>query len=249
LRPVLLAAGLTAAAAAPVFAQNSATATVKVAPKPQVISIKQALTQQAEYDGKRVMLVGIFMGQSGSCKGMPPVSSSDVMLQDKTSLCIFVSGPMPEGYDAQKRLGIGKNITLSGFVKKPKAGLPYFEVPSTGKEKKVISPIAYSIEAKKDILEKNVYSIDETVTRQAVLTGKSFSVKGIVAADTAVCNETHANIGENKEYWAITSSVMKQCLWVAGKPPAKVAPNQVAQVYGTLKKIDGKLIFVADDKK
>jgi len=250
IRAAAFAMAFAAAASVSAFAQKSATATVAVSKKPQVISIKQALTQAADFDGKRVMLVGSFMGQSGSCKGAPPVSSADVMLQDKTKLCIFVTGPLPEGYDADKRLGLGKSITLAGYVKKPKKGLPYFEVPSTSKDKKkVVSSVVASIEANKNILNKTVYPIDEVITRQALLIDKSFSVSGIYSQNMSGCDDKHAVVEGVTDYWTLSSSVVKQCLWVTGKAPAKVIPNQVATVYGTLKKMDGKLILVATEKK
>ena len=76
------------------------------------------------YNGMQLSLSGIFKGWKGQCKGSPPVTRSDWMLQDETA-CIYVSGPLPVGLQA--RFPRDEPVTVSGFVRLSGSGKAYIE--------------------------------------------------------------------------------------------------------------------------
>ena len=79
----------------------------------------------SSWEGRKVRLTGGFKGWSGSCRGAPPVSRSDWMLEDGTG-CIYVTGLLPPGVSALTPKG--EPLSLEGLIRAGPGGALYLEV-------------------------------------------------------------------------------------------------------------------------
>jgi hypothetical protein len=78
--------------------------------------------------GQIVTVRGQFMGWQGSCKGPPPETRSDWMLEHEGA-CIYVSGPTPAGIDrTPNSKDIGREIEIVGRVLLDRGGMPYIKI-------------------------------------------------------------------------------------------------------------------------
>ena len=102
-------------------ATSEATRSEEVEPSSILAS---ALKQPSEYVGKSLVISGAFQGWSGSCKGSPPVSRQDWMLE-QAGLCVYVHGPLPAGMQAMSAKG--EAVVVSGVLKLTEQGVPYLE--------------------------------------------------------------------------------------------------------------------------
>ncbi|MBI4773875.1 MAG: hypothetical protein HY788_06795 [Deltaproteobacteria bacterium] len=79
---------------------------------------------------RTVTIEGRFMGWSGSCKTAPPETRSDWMV-DIDKGCLYVSGPVPEGYSTVPgSASLGKTISVTGRVLLDKEQRPYVKTPA-----------------------------------------------------------------------------------------------------------------------
>lgn len=252
----ILASGLLAPGA---IAADDAAA--PVSKRTKVITVRQALTDPDSYKNERVLLNGIFMGNNGSCPAKKPVDSSDVMVQDKTGLCIYVSGPVPDIYNASTGDGRGTEITLSGFVKKPEKGRPYFTVPplppGTEKPKKKGASAAKKFATLADLKKKDILTVDQALASPDKYMNKKITIVGVYSLNGKVeCDGPRPVAPEGVPAWFLKSSDGKQCLWVTGALPSESGIKKgaggvnYASVAGTLKKQRSGLITLdrAEDK-
>lgn len=228
-------------------AADSATGTAPAPDKkPRVITVKQALTQPADFADERVLLGGFFRGYMGKCEGKRPVTKVDAMVEDRNGLCIFVSGPLPEGFDPDTGEGLNKELVLSGFVKKPKKGAPYFLVPATGKAvRKGPNPAAVLFQ--KQSRKKKIVPVEKLLGTPDMYVDKETTLAGIFVSNNGSCAAPGPTIAGASASWMMQAPD-KRCLWVSGPVPesAKGAPDsgKAVVITGTLKKDSGKFLFI-----
>jgi len=97
---------------------------------PIPVRIENVLAHPEEYVDRMVTIEGQFMGWSGSCKFAPPETRSDWMV-DAGDGCLYVSGPVPEGYSTVPgSSSIGKTISVTGRVLLDGKERPYVKIQS-----------------------------------------------------------------------------------------------------------------------
>lgn len=86
-----------------------------------VVSIRQVLDAPAGFDGKEVMVRGVFLGWKGACPSSTKITRSDWILEDETG-CIYVTGRIPDNVSpANPR---EEHILVKGHVLLDKKGVP-----------------------------------------------------------------------------------------------------------------------------
>jgi hypothetical protein len=88
------------------------------------VSVGRILSNGSTYLNTPVFLTATFMGWKGKCKGAPPVSRSDWMVDDGTG-CIYVTGKLPMGQNAMTPKEVV--ISIRGVVKRGQNGTVYIE--------------------------------------------------------------------------------------------------------------------------
>ena len=87
-----------------------------------VVSVDELVRAPSRWEGAKLAVAGNFMGWDGHCKGAPPLTKSDWMLE-KDGACIYVSGRLPAGMSATPpKKGVGDNISISGFLERDPQG-------------------------------------------------------------------------------------------------------------------------------
>jgi hypothetical protein len=95
--------------------------------KNETMNITEIIENAKRLKGKSVVVSGLFSGWSGKCLGSPPKTRSDWMLESD-NVCIYVSGPTPEGTSARPPAkGIGLTVEIEGTVFLDKNNKPYIE--------------------------------------------------------------------------------------------------------------------------
>jgi hypothetical protein len=218
------------------------------AEKPSVITVRQALTQSADYREKRVMLIGSFMGFNGSCDTAMPATRTDVMIQDKQGFCIWASGPLPGGFDPVSKLGLGEQIVLSGFVADPDDKPPFFQIPETksAKQKAPSSSSVFIFSRAKDD-RPPVITLEKALQTPDKYAGKRIALKGLYLAESAECGTPRPVIeGEdNPPLWTLKSKDDK-CLWILGPLPGAAAGAEtktLVTIKGILAKRNNEFLF------
>ncbi len=84
-----------------------------------------ALQQPSAFVGKSLVVNGTFRGWQGGCKGSPPVSRQDWMLE-QGGLCVYVHGPLPAG--VQVMAPKGEPVVITGVLQLTEQGVPYLDV-------------------------------------------------------------------------------------------------------------------------
>ena len=93
-----------------------------------IIYVDELLLRAPVFKDKIVTVRGSFRGWQGSCKGPPPETRSDWMLEH-AGACIYVSGPTPVGIDSvPNSKDIGREIKIVGRVLLDSGGMPYIKV-------------------------------------------------------------------------------------------------------------------------
>lgn len=90
-------------------------------------TIKAITDNPDQYKDRFVQLEGVFKGWKGGCKGGPPITRSDWMIDDDTG-CIYVSGGIPGGL--QPMAPKHEKIVLKGVVRVSGSGNPYIKIQS-----------------------------------------------------------------------------------------------------------------------
>lgn len=226
--------------------------------KPRVISIKMALTQPSDFKDERVMLVGMFMGYNGSCNTPRPVSSGDVMLQDKQGLCIYVNGPIPEAFDPINKSGLGESIALTGFVITPKQGPPYFKIPYTKSTKNDTLANARAmllLKKQKADEQAKLLTLEQILRSPDKYVEKFVALKGLPSADAALCSNPPAPVPQDTSEPAwIMRSQDKRCLRIIGPQPgipgnAEQSGKTPVTIKGYLYKSGEHFFFLVEAEK
>jgi hypothetical protein len=89
---------------------------------PKILNI---IDDPPAFEGATVSVKGRFKGWKGDCRGAPPVSRSDWMVDDGTA-CIYVNGPAPPGLQAMAP--DDAPVTITGTVRVSPAGMAYIEL-------------------------------------------------------------------------------------------------------------------------
>ncbi|MDD4910768.1 MAG: hypothetical protein PHP57_00595 [Sideroxydans sp.] len=93
-------------------------------------TVNSIIEHPQQWIGEKVKVTGLFSGWQGKCKGMPPVSRSDWMLESDTS-CIYVNGRLPQELSAiPPARGIGSTVIVVGKNLQDRAGKPYIQSES-----------------------------------------------------------------------------------------------------------------------
>lgn len=93
-----------------------------------IIYVDELVQRAPVFKDKIVTVRGSFMGWQGSCKGPPPETRSDWMLEHG-GVCIYVSGPTPVGIErTPNSKDIGREIEIVGRVLLERGGMPYIKV-------------------------------------------------------------------------------------------------------------------------
>lgn len=93
----------------------------------QTLLLHYVLAEPLVWQNKVVTIEGKFSGWNGQCKGAPPVSKSDWMLEDGNS-CIYVNGRLPAGFSSlPPGTGTGRILVVQGVVRIDAKGLTYIE--------------------------------------------------------------------------------------------------------------------------
>ena len=93
-----------------------------------IIYVDELLQRAPVFKDKIVTVRGSFRGWQGSCKGPPPETRSDWMLEHEGA-CIYVSGPTPVGVDrVPNSKDIGREIEIVGRVLLDSGGIPYIKI-------------------------------------------------------------------------------------------------------------------------
>lgn len=88
-------------------------------------AIQTVLDDPTSHEGRELSLSGVFTGWKGNCRGGPPASRSDWMLEDSTG-CLYVSGPTPEGL--QVTAPNNEPVEVVGIFRRSASGIPYLEL-------------------------------------------------------------------------------------------------------------------------
>jgi hypothetical protein len=88
-------------------------------------TISSIVDNPEEYVGKEFSISGHFRGWNGRCKGSPPVTRSDWMIEDDKS-CLYVSGPIPKGFHAHAP--DGQLVIITGVIKINKTSGVYIDI-------------------------------------------------------------------------------------------------------------------------
>lgn len=85
------------------------------------LTIGKVIEDPSNYEGKEIVLEGIFRGWNGKCESSRPMTRSDWILEDETG-CIYITGKIPPHLSplAPK----GERITVSGTVQAGPSGMP-----------------------------------------------------------------------------------------------------------------------------
>lgn len=86
-----------------------------------IIPIKQVLDAPAGFDGKEVVVQGIFLGWKGTCPSSAMLTRSDWVLEDEAG-CIYITGRMPDNVSPANPKG--ERILVKGRVLLNKKGVP-----------------------------------------------------------------------------------------------------------------------------
>jgi len=98
--------------------------------EPMFVQIEEILAHPEDYEDRMVTIKGRFMGWSGSCGTAPPETRSDWMV-DAEKGCLYVSGPVPEGYSTVPgSSSLGKTISVTGRVLLDGNKRPYIKMPA-----------------------------------------------------------------------------------------------------------------------
>ena len=93
------------------------------------VSVEALVKSPERWEGVRLAVTGNFMGWDGRCKGAPPLTKSDWMLE-KDGACIYVSGRLPAGMSAAPpKKGVGDSISISAFLERDPQGRYFLRVP------------------------------------------------------------------------------------------------------------------------
>lgn len=93
-----------------------------------IVYVDELLQRAPVFKDKIVTVRGNFRGWQGSCKGPPPETRSDWMLEH-AGACIYVSGPTPVGVDrVPNSKDIGREIEIVGRVLLYSGGIPYIKI-------------------------------------------------------------------------------------------------------------------------
>jgi len=87
-------------------------------------TIRKILDDPGSFEGREIVLEGIFQGWSGKCAGSPPVTRSDWVLEDRTG-CIYVTGTIPTGVSLTNPKG--ERLILSCKIKINRDGKPFLK--------------------------------------------------------------------------------------------------------------------------
>ncbi|HOX29272.1 MAG TPA: hypothetical protein PLQ76_08985, partial [bacterium] len=96
----------------------------KQAAKRTLLTVSQAIEKVADYEGRTVVVVGMFMGFEGKC-AKPSPGPGDWMLQDESGKCIWARGYLPENFSAGKKQGVGARLAGEGLLRNS-SGKPLF---------------------------------------------------------------------------------------------------------------------------
>jgi hypothetical protein len=93
-----------------------------------ILYVDELTGKSQSFKGQIITVRGQFMGWQGSCKGPPPETRSDWMLEHEGA-CIYVSGPTPAGIDrSPNSKDLGREIDIVGMVLLDRGGMPYIKV-------------------------------------------------------------------------------------------------------------------------
>ena len=217
-------------------------------PERRVISVKQALTQPDEYQGERVMMVGQFLGYNGSCNTPRPVTNSDIMVQNKQGLCIYVTGPLPRGFDPISKEGLAERIVLSGFVVDPDDAPPYFMVPGKiNPDKRRPNAAEYFIKKRQGDNTPPLLTLNKLLTTPDKYVNKSVGLKGSIMKETGDCATPRPPVSEDEAAWTMISTDQR-CLWIIGPLPTTAAEKtdtaEPVTIKGILQKSGDTFFFI-----
>ena len=92
-----------------------------------IIYVDELVQRAPVFKDKIVTVRGNFRGWQGSCKGPPPETRSDWMLEHEGA-CIYVSGPTPVGIERfPNSKDIGREIEIIGRILLDSGGMPYIK--------------------------------------------------------------------------------------------------------------------------
>ena len=107
-----------AAALAAAFCLIFASAATRGAAQEQeartIVTVKQLIDSPAEYAGKTVVAVGVFMASDGACAGK--MGARDWMLQGEGRDCVWVRFEPPQGCDPATKVGVGRTVAVEGVA-------------------------------------------------------------------------------------------------------------------------------------
>lgn len=90
-------------------------------------SVSELLALPTDQIGQSVTVRGRYTGWRGGCRGGPPVSRSDWMLEDERA-CIYVHGPLPiGGLPPEAHQGI-RPMVVEGVLRRHSDGRLYLEM-------------------------------------------------------------------------------------------------------------------------
>jgi hypothetical protein len=79
-----------------------------------IITVKQLVESPADYAGKVVVAVGMFMGTDGACAGR--MDARDWMLQGEGRDCVWVRVEPPQGCVTATKVGVGRTVAVEGMA-------------------------------------------------------------------------------------------------------------------------------------
>ncbi|MFA6449564.1 MAG: hypothetical protein WCX65_08855 [bacterium] len=202
-----------------------------------ILTVKEARGNAENYKGRKVVVVGVFMGWNGRCKPPAPMRN-DWMIQDKEGNCIWARGMYPEDCSAVTKIGVGNDVAVEGFLRIEKKEVVIMstrtqEVIAQQKQKKKEQTQKQYDEMNtqlQKILDKqnlqNVLKVSDISFNPSVFVGSERHVKGQYFADKGHCEGAPPF---DNSVWMF-EDLLGKCIFVHGQRP----------------EIDGKALNVGD---
>ncbi len=200
-----------------------------------IVTVKQLIDSPADYTGKTVVAVGMFMGGDGACVGR--MDARDWMLQGEGRNCVWVRVEPPQGCDPATKVGVGRTVAAEGIVsmvrnrpmlfpardpakagtqRQQSAQQPRKDPKEAQKERReAAEQRMLEIERERDASQS--FSPGELLQNPALFSGMEFLVAGNYRAGSAGCgSDAPALEGE----WAV-EDLLGNCVRARGPVPER----------------------------
>ncbi len=224
-----------AAALCAALAISAGTAAAQEQESRTIVTVKQLIDSPADYAGKTIVAVGMFMGGDGACVGR--IDARDWMLQGEGRDCVWVRVEPPQGCDPATKVGVGRRVAAEGIVsmvrnrpmlfpardpaksaaqRQQSAQQPRKDPKEAQKERKeATEQRMLEIERERDASQS--FSPGELLQNPALFSGMEFFAAGNYRADAAGCgSDAPALEGE----WAI-EDLLGNCVRARGPVPER----------------------------